>query len=162
MIFVQKAKASTKDCKKLLINTFSKGIVKRRRQSAKSKILPKATTSVKSVESILYLREFSNLERVPRKKRKIPPKTAKSFKPIPFLKGIVKRRIQSAKHKDSTKSYNKRKKRWINICLKGIFKLRMCPPRKAKDSTKNCKKTSNHKSIPFLKRKDSIKDCKKL
>ena len=30
------------------------------------------------------------------------------------FKGIVKRRRQSAKHKDSTQSYNKRKTRWNN------------------------------------------------
>ena len=78
MIFVQKAKDSTKDCKKILINTFFK------RNCQKEKAI--------------------------------------------------------SKKQDSIKSYNKRKKCWINTLFKGVCKLRTCPAQKTKDSTKDCKK----------------------
>ena len=50
----KKQKTPPKTAKNFKSIPFSKGIVKTRRQSAKSKVLPKDTTSVKSVESILY------------------------------------------------------------------------------------------------------------
>ena len=90
------------------------------------------------------LQETSNHKSIPFLKRKDSIKDCKiALNKYLAFKGIVERRRQSAKNKDSTQSYNNRKKRWINTFLKEISKLRMCPAQKAKDSTKDCKKASN-------------------
>ena len=82
----QKAKDSTKDCKKIQFNAVPTSVKpKGEGNQQKAMSLPKATTSVKSVESILHLREFSNLELCPAQKAKDSTKDCKKFQTNTFF-----------------------------------------------------------------------------